>query len=311
MYPLPAPFPSKNKKTESPAVAAFDDPAHSYLTRTDSGALYGNPGLDLLLVETGLCRAVISLQGAQVLEFAASGRAPLLWLSPATPFAAGTAVRGGVPLCLPWFGENREDPSKPKHGLVRTQLWELADSEMLSDGAVELTLRFQHPGDALFPASFTCTLKIVLGKSLIFELELTNSADSAAEYSWALHSYFAVEDVNAVEVEGLDGGEFLDKTRAFVRDRLDGMQTFAGEVDRVFERAPAHQVIHTPNPITAESENCHTVITWNPGAELAATISDIGPHYRGFVCVEHGNAFADSWRLQPGESARARLTLSR
>lgn len=292
-------------------MAALDYPAHSYLTRTDSGALYGKPGLDLLVVETGLCRAVISLQGAQVLEFTATGRTPLLWLSPATPFEAGVAVRGGVPLCLPWFGENRSDPSKPKHGLVRTQQWELASSDEQADGTLVLELRFQHPGDALFSASFSCVLKIGLGKSLTFDLALTNTADSAAEYSWALHSYFAVEDVNAVEVEGLDGGEFLDKTRGFARDRLDGMQTFAGEVDRVFEQAPARQIIHTPNPITAESDNCHTVITWNPGAELAASIDDIGEYYRGFVCVEHGNAFADNWQLEPGGRACARLTLSR
>ncbi|WOX06528.1 D-hexose-6-phosphate mutarotase [Microbulbifer pacificus] len=284
---------------------------HDYLSRTDSGTLYGKPGLDLLVVETGLCRAVISLQGAQVLEFTATGRAPLLWLSPVTSFEPGAAVRGGVPLCLPWFGENRKDPSKPKHGLVRTQLWELAGSDVRADGVVELELRFQHPGDALFAASFDCALKIGLGDSLTFDLALTNTAESAAEYSWALHSYFAVDDVNAVEVDGLDGGEFLDKTRGFARDRLEGVQTFAGEVDRVFEQAGARQVIHTPNPIVAESDNCHTVITWNPGAELAATIGDIGAHYRGFVCVEHGNAFADSWQLEAGETANARLKLSR
>ncbi|MCK7595995.1 D-hexose-6-phosphate mutarotase [Microbulbifer sp. CAU 1566] len=287
-------------------MAALD-----YLSRTDSGTLYGKPGLDLLLIETGLCRAVISLQGAQVLEFTAEGRAPLLWLSPSAQFEPGTAVRGGVPLCLPWFGENRRDPSKPKHGLVRNQLWELAGTDELADGTLVLDFRFVHPGDALFAASFECVLKVSLGKSLGFDLSLSNTAAEAAEYSWALHSYFAVDNVAEVEVEGLDGVEYLDKTRGFARDCLEGLQTFPTEVDRVFEQAPARQTIRTPNPITADSENCHTVITWNPGAELAATLADIGADYRGFVCVEHGNAFADSWQLQPGESASARLTLSR
>ena len=287
-------------------MAALD-----YLTRTDSGALYGKPGLDLLLVETGQCRAVISLQGAQVLEFTARGRAPLLWLSPSTNFEAGAAVRGGVPLCLPWFGENRADPSKPKHGLVRTGLWTLDGSEEQADGRVELTLSFEHPGDDLFSASFRSVLTIGLGKSLSFDLQLTNTAEHAAEYSWALHSYFAVADVNEVQVEGLSGVEYLDKTRGFARDCLEGNQAFSGEVDRVFECASAEQTIVTPNPIHARSENCHTVITWNPGAELAATIGDIGAHYAGFVCVEHGNAFANSWQLAAGESASAHLELSR
>ncbi|WP_051687015.1 D-hexose-6-phosphate mutarotase [Microbulbifer sp. HZ11] len=287
-------------------MAALD-----YLTRTDSGALYGKPGLDLLLVETGQCRAVIALQGAQVLEFTAQGRAPLLWLSPSASFAPESAVRGGVPLCLPWFGENRSDPSKPKHGLVRSRLWTLDTSEERADGEVQLKLSFEHTGDALFADSFACALTIGLGQSLTFELELTNTADRTVEFSWALHSYFAVADVNQVQVEGLSGVEYLDKTRDFARDRLEGKQTFSGEVDRVFEHASAEQTIITPNPIKARSENCHTVITWNPGAELAATIGDIGADYAGFVCVEHGNAFANSWRLGAGESASARLQLSR
>ncbi|WP_299595689.1 D-hexose-6-phosphate mutarotase [uncultured Microbulbifer sp.] len=291
-------------------MAALDQ-LPSCLTRTDSGALYNKPGLDLLLVETGQCRAVIALQGAQVLEFTAQGRAPLLWLSPAAEFAPGAAVRGGVPLCLPWFGENRADPGKPKHGLVRNQLWELAGSSEQADGTVVLELRYQHPGDALFAASFECVLKIGLGDSLSFDLELSNTADTTAEYSWALHSYFAVADIAEVKVEGLSGISYLDKTRGFARDTLEGLQTFPGEVDRVFEQAPATQKILTPNPITAESDNCHTVITWNPGAELAATIDDIGAHFTGFVCVEHGNAFVNSWQLRAGESARASLTLSR
>ena len=291
-------------------MAAFDQ-LPSCLTRTDTGAVYGKPGLDLLLVETGLCRAVIALQGAQVLEFTAQGRAPLLWLSPSAVFEPGSAVRGGVPLCLPWFGENRVDPGKPKHGLVRDQLWELGGFEEKADGTVVLDFRYCHGGDALFAASFECRLKVGLGKSLSYALELVNTADTATEYSWALHSYFAVDNVADVEVDGLSGVEYLDKTRDFARDCLEGPQRFAGEVDRVFEQAPSEQTIVTPNPIRARSENCHTVITWNPGAELAATIADIGPHFAGFVCVEHGNAFANSWRLDAGESAGAYLELSR
>ncbi|WP_295803090.1 D-hexose-6-phosphate mutarotase [uncultured Microbulbifer sp.] len=285
--------------------------ANAFLTRTNTGDLYGKPGLDVLLVETGLCRAVIALQGAQVLEFSAVGRAPLLWLSPAAIFKPGTAVRGGVPLCLPWFGENRSDPSKPKHGLVRNQLWELARSDEKADGRVQLVFTFQHRGDALFAADFTCELSVTLGRELEFALQLHNTSEQAAEFSWALHSYFAVDDVADVSVDGLSGVEYLDKTEGFARALLEGAQTFPGEVDRVFEQAPAEQTIVTPNPIHTRSEHCDTVITWNPGAELAAILEDVGPHYRGFVCVEHGNAFANSWQLAGGETARARLILSR
>lgn len=285
--------------------------ATAFLTRTDTGALYGKPGLDVLLVETGLCRAVIALQGAQVLEFRAEGRAPLLWLSPLAKFEPGAAVRGGVPLCLPWFGENRAYPSKPKHGLVRNRLWELVRSEEKADGRVELVLAYRHRGDALFAADFECELSLILGLELEFALQLRNTSQETAEFSWALHSYFAVDDVAEVTVEGLSGVNYLDKTRDFALDRLEGVQRFPGEVDRVFEHAPAEQTIVTPNPIHARSEHCLSVITWNPGEELAATLEDVGPYYRGFVCVEHGNAFSDSWQLAAGDTASARLVLTR
>lgn len=285
--------------------------AHAFLTRTNTGDLYGKPGLDVLLIETGLCRAVIALQGAQVLEFTAEGRAPLLWLSPGAIFESGRAVRGGVPLCLPWFGEHRKDPAKPKHGLVRNQLWELARSEEKADGRVEVVFTFQHTGDALFPTGFTCEFAVLLGRELEFTLQLANTSEETAEFSWALHTYFAVDDVANVSVDGLSGVEYLDKTEGLARSLLEGAQNFPGEVDRVFENAPAEQTIVTPNPIHVRSEHCDTVIVWNPGAELAATLTDVGPHYRGFVCVEHGNAFGNSWQLAAGEEARARLILSR
>ncbi|WP_288132610.1 D-hexose-6-phosphate mutarotase [Microbulbifer sp.] len=283
----------------------------AFLSHTNSETLYGKPGLDLLVVETRLCKAVVALQGAQVLEFQARDRAPLLWVSPLATMEPGVAVRGGVPLCLPWFGEHA-DPTKPKHGLVRNQLWQLQESRQDdASGEVALQLQFEHPGDDLFPTPFICTLRVTLGESLGFELGLENRGDQPAAFSWALHSYFAVDDVSTVKVGGLDGIEYLDKTLDFARHRLSGEQTFSGEVDRVFESAPGSQVIDTEQPIRTRSDNCHTVITWNPGAELASTINDIGEHYRNFVCVEHGNAFANHWQLAAGESAKAALKLSR
>ena len=287
-----------------------DLPLAETIQHTDSGALYDKPGLPLLLVETPLCRAVIAEQGAQLLEFQAADREPLLWLSPAAHFIPGQSVRGGIPICLPWFGINRRDPSKPKHGLARTQPWRLQHARALPGGEVELLFVFGHSGDALFAAAFDCSVTMRLGSELQLQLHLKNGAD-AAEYSWAWHTYFPVDDVQEIEVHGLEATDYLDNTRGLTRATQRGPLTFPGEVDRVYENAPAHQRIATPHPIGTSSENCHTVIAWNPGAELAASLADVGQHYRGFVCVEHGNAFANSWQLAPGESARATLILKR
>ena len=285
--------------------------AREYLTHTDSGALYGKPGLPLLLVETPLCRAVIAEQGAQILEFHGEGSEPLLWVSSAAQFEAGKAVRGGIPMCLPWFGINRDDPGKPKHGLVRTEPWQKGEHRMLPSGELELVFTYHHAGNDLFAPAFDCTVTMRFGRELHLELALTNRSTDEATFSWAWHSYFAVDNVREIEVEGLEDVDYLDNTRGLERGRQHGSLTFPGEVDRVYESAPAYQRILTRAPISTSSEHCRSVITWNPGPELAATLVDVGDHYREFVCVEHGNAFADSWVLGAGTTARASLTLKR
>jgi len=281
------------------------------ISYTDSGALYGKPGLELLLVQTPACRAVIATQGAQLLEFRAAGREPLLWLSPKAQLEPGNPVRGGIPLCLPWFGINRKDPAKPKHGLVRTEPWQRAGARELPDGEVELVFTYSHGGSELFPAPFSCEVTMGLGRELRLQLQLRNLGEESAEFSWAWHTYFPVDDVRAIEVRGLEGCEYLDNTRDLQRFPQEGALTFPTEVDRVFENAPAQQRIATRAPIDTRSENCHSVIAWNPGAELAATLADVGEHYREYVCVEHGNAFANSWQLGAGETASASLVLFR
>lgn len=274
---------------------------------SDSGALYGKPGLELVVVESGLCRAVIALQGGQLLEFQARGRAPLLWLSPRAHFKAGTPVRGGIPLCMPWFGVSRT-PGRPKHGLVRTRPWQLQCARECDDGRVELVFTHNHAGDEVF-TPFQCALTMTLGTTLGLALNLENRAGEAAEFSWAWHTYFAVDDVGSVRVHGLEDTGYLDNTRELAPGVQQGPLRFPGEVDRAYQDAGPSQQIEAANPVRLHSENCHSVIAWNPGAKLAATMDDIGEHYAGFVCVEHGNAFKNSWQLAPGELAHARLEL--
>jgi D-hexose-6-phosphate mutarotase len=283
----------------------------NFIQHTDSGNLYGKPGLDLLLIQTPMCRAVIAQQGAQILEFQTAGREPLLWLSPNAIFEPGQSVRGGIPLCLPWFGVNRKDPSKPKHGLVRTELWQLDSANSLQNGEAELVFTYRHKGSELFAAPFHCTVTMQLGRELKLQLELENLAAETVEYSWAWHSYFPVNDVTEIEVQGLENTEYLDNTRGLERATQVGPLTFPGEVDRVYENASAQQQIVNQSPINTTSENCHTVIAWNPGAKVAATLADVGDHYREYVCVEHGNAFANSWQLEGGQAASTSLVLVR
>ncbi|SDJ89554.1 D-hexose-6-phosphate mutarotase [Microbulbifer yueqingensis] len=277
------------------------------ITYTDSGALYNKPGLELVVVESERCRAVLALQGAQLLEFQARDRAPMLWLSPRAYFQEGVPIRGGIPLCMPWFGPGRES-GLPKHGVARTRPWQLQSARECENGSVELVCTYNHTGDEMF-TPFRCTVTMTLADTIALALELENTAGASAEFSWAWHTYFAVDDVRATRVLGLEKTDYLDNTRGLERGRQEGAVTFPGEVDRVYEDAGPAQRIDSASPVTTRSENCRSVITWNPGPQLAASMDDIGEHFGQFVCVEHGNAFANSWRLASGELAHARLEL--
>src|SRR5688572_19148638 len=154
---------------------------HNFLTLESSTTFYpdaAGDGLPLLLVNTPACRAVIALQGAHLLELTPSGSENLLWLSPNCVFSPGTALRGGVPVCLPWFGVNREDPSKPKHGFARNTAWTLTAVGNSSDNC-ELSFTLTNLPNELFDYAFTATLKMTLGKTAKLELSVSNTDSNA------------------------------------------------------------------------------------------------------------------------------------
>lgn len=288
--------------------------AHPFVAHTTSRALYGSAeALPLLLIDTPQCRAVVALQGAQVLEFTRKekGEKPWFWLSPKARFVEGEAIRGGIPLCLPWFGVNREDPKKPKHGFVRQRPWQL-DAVHEEGGAVTLLLSFHYNRlePSLFTTPFSATLAITLSDALSLALSFTNLSQQAAGFSFAFHSYFAVESIETTVVEGLAGRTFLDNTRALSPHIQQGAITFGAEVDRVYEgTVTAQQLTTAAHSLLIEGNGCPTCIVWNPGPAVASTLADIGEGFQRFACVERGAAFADTITLAAGEIASARLLI--
>ena len=131
-------------------------------------------GLSLLKVTTDLMEAHISLQGAQLLQFKPKNGAALLWLSPNCDFTPGVALRGGIPLCLPWFGPHPTDAKKPKHGFVRNREWQLIHASEISDKSVRLEFFFEHIGDEFFNQSFRAQLSMTLSTQIHLELTVTN-----------------------------------------------------------------------------------------------------------------------------------------
>lgn len=280
---------------------------------TSSAERYQKPGLPLLQISNQCCDAVIALQGAHLLEFSRKDRTHLLWLSPNALFAKGKAIRGGIPVCLPWFGVNRQDPSKPKHGFVRNQDWQLTAIHERDPETTELVFGYTaNKADLkLFPHAFSAQLTLRLSQQIDIQLEVSNHSDSDAEISWALHSYHPVDNLTHVRVTGLAGLNYLDNLQGLKPVQQDGDIRFHGEVDRVYESVPATQQIIDTQHLTISGENCPTAIVWNPGAENAAAMTDVGEEiHQQFICVERGAAFANSWILGSGESRSARLQIA-
>ena len=287
----------------------------SYATLSDSQTLYPNhagDALPLIRIKSPLCKAVIALHGAHLLSFAPKGTDELLWLSPECRFTNGGALRGGIPLCLPWFGEHPIDTSKPKHGFARNQSWTLTGISAEASGETILEFTLIHDANKLFNSNLIAKIKFILGCKATLQLQLENTGQTDFSSTWVMHSYFAVADLDRVRVRGLAGREYSDKTQGNTRFTQTGELQFIGEVDRVFEGIDNPvAIIDGTRHINITHSGCPSVVTWNPGAALAVSIGDIGPgNERGYVCVERGACGNDAWHLAPGDIQEASMTLA-
>lgn len=280
----------------------------STIKLSDTQAYYGEShdskhSLPLLLIDNDFCDAVISLQGAQVLSFQPKGAQPWLWLSPYTTFEPAQSIRGGIPVCLPWFGVNQQDPKKPKHGFVRNSLWELQQIGE-NNGITQITLGFDYIGDKpdLFITAFSAQLMICLSNKLELTLTIHNRSSYVANFSWALHSYFTVNDLTQTIVSGLEQQTYLDNTQNLSIQMQSGNVKFVGEVDNVYPATHQPQRIITHHKLTVTGNNCPSCIIWNPGEDAAKNIPDIKECYKDFICVERGCAFSDTIPINANES---------
>lgn len=281
---------------------------------TNSQELYPESegqGLPLIQVNSPLCQAVIALQGAQILEFKNSAGTPLLWLSPQCQFNPGSALRGGIPLCLPWFGPHPTDASKPQHGYARTRNWELTQVAENDEGRCELTFELVSEPGPLFDYAFTCVLRMTLSRHVDIQLSITNRDSQAFDFSWAFHSYFPVRILEQARVKGLAGRDYRDNLEQLITKTQDQDLGFVGEVDRVFPGIEQAVEIAGEPTIRIEHDQCPSVITWNPGPDNAAAMADVGAgNEQGFICVERGAVLDEAWHLDAGETRTAWMRIS-
>jgi D-hexose-6-phosphate mutarotase len=276
----------------------------------------GRGGLDRLRLEASEGEAHVFLHGGHVSHFQPKGERPVLWLSEASRFEIGKPIRGGVPVCFPWFGPKAGVPEAPMHGFARILPWALLGVTREPSGRLEATLELTGEAAARggFQQELGLTLALSVGRSLGLTLAVHNGSAAAARFEEALHSYFAVSDVTQVRVHGLEGTPYLDKTEAMTRKPgAAGPALISAETDRVYLDTTATVTIEDPGwkrrVVVAKTGSASTVL-WNPWIAKARAMPDFGDdEWPRMLCVETANVGEQALTLATGATHVMTATL--
>lgn len=269
----------------------------------------GPGGLPMVEVHNAHATARISLYGGQVLAYRPVGaKADLLFVSGQAYYQAGKAIKGGVPVCWPWFGADPQGLGRPAHGFVRNRLWDLRQTAALPGGDTQVVLGLTDTAEtrAIWPQGFDLSLTITVGATLRLALSTRNTGTTPFDITQALHSYFTVGEIAQSSVQGLDGCSYIDKAAGAggAVKTQSGDVTVAAEVDRVYTGVPAQLSIvdgALGRRVRITAEGSRTAVVWNPWATIAAGMADLkDDEYLRFVCVETANAADEVITLAPG-----------
>jgi glucose-6-phosphate 1-epimerase len=249
-----------------------------------------------IAIQNAAASALISLHGAQLLSYCPShDNRERLWVSAQAVFDQNKAIRGGAPICWPWFGPNKQDKRLPAHGFVRTQTWDLIEAnEIVSRDTVKQTVcRFRPKQLGLLntPETLDVVLQISIGETCELRLTTTNQGEHSVNLSQAIHTYFAIGDIHKVQIKGVDTSYF---------NKIDDSQNnlspvpycITSETDRVHEY-PSND----PQMISLEADQAPLVhieqhghngtVVWNPWIDKTAALKDMDDEdYMHMLCIE-------------------------
>jgi len=261
-------------------------------------------GLSALRLKAGGSEALVYLHGAHVASFRTSEHGELLWLSEKALYAPDKAIRGGVPLCFPWFGPHPADPALPAHGFARLGEFHFDGWELRGDSVLaQLSLSSSEATRAVFPHEFVARLRVSVGRELGLSFEVENTGEAPFDYEVALHSYLFVTDVRQVSVSGLEGATYDDKvSRAQGVVQADEPLRFTGETDRVYD-STARVVVSDPagkRRVIVDKTSSKTTVVWNPWTEKVSRMSDFPRDaWPQMLCIEAANVSPHAIHLSP------------
>jgi glucose-6-phosphate 1-epimerase len=249
----------------------------------------------------------IALQGAHVMEWTPSHSAPVLFMSTAAVFERGKAIRGGIPVCWPWFGPPAH-AGGPAHGFARTMLWEFDSAGEHPDGVdIVLTLADSAETRALWPHRFRARLHVRMGLELGVALDATNTGPTPWSMTGALHSYLKVGDVRQITIHGLHGTRYVEGRLSPEKRLQRGPVVIDQEVDRLYA-SDAAVTVRDPvfhRELHIDKSGSLSTVVWNPWIERSRQLTDLPDDgHQEFVCVETVNAGEDVITVAPGATHR-------
>jgi len=263
-------------------------------------------GLIMAEITSEHAQATIALQGAQVLSWVPNGQQPVIWLSDDATFTPGKSIRGGIPVCWPWFGAHPERDDYPAHGFVRAADWEVIETSVLGAGQTKIVFRLlqQKENAAFWPHNTELELQVIVGSTLELNLITRNNSSEAITISQALHSYFAVNDISQVAIKGLEDCQFIDALDDWQRKVETDSIRIDAEIDRIYQNTKPTCVLEDTGwqrCINIETINSQSTVVWNPWIDKSVRLGDMGEGgYLNMLCIETGNIADDRVSIAAG-----------
>lgn len=260
----------------------------------------------ILQVQNKAARARIALHGAHLFEWTPLGQEAVIYNSPESIYREGKALRGGIPICWPWFNAHPQDSSLPSHGFARNRFWELISiTEATNSTSVLLQLKPDEKTKSILDIKFTLTLQIDISEALEVKLKTINLGEEAIRIGGALHTYLQVSDISNVTIKGLAGTNYLDTVGEHTIRQQEGDISFATEVDRIYTNNTGVISLNDKKfnrVIEVKRQGSTSAVVWNPWQKKAKSLADLPDDgYKDFVCIEAANAIEDTYLLQKGE----------
>jgi len=276
---------------------------------------YGIPGvvaivtgggeLPVIRVSLPSASADVYLHGAQVTSWRPAGHDDVLFVSTESWFQDGKAIRGGVPICFPWFGKRTDDATAPSHGFVRTKAWTLEAVERIGDTVI-ISCRTTSDATtrALWPHDFTLVHRITIGATLDLALIMTNTGTEPLRFEEALHTYHRIGAIETLRIAGLDGAGYRDNAAGGGAGVQRGELVMTGPTDRAYLDTTAPLDLIDPTlgrRVRVEKRDSRSTVAWNPWSVGAWALTDLGgKEWVRMVCVETANIRTDAVELPPG-----------